>query len=474
MEEEDFQKEFHFDGVEVRKKFVVVVAALVHVQQNSVGLFPSVQRPRCSHQPQRLDVEVEERRGSLLRGPRPRRRGIGLLHRLLVKRRDFPLLPTSSQRGFVRLGRSSVEKKKTNHFFTFNQTLFLFSSHASSLAIKELTFAPRSSRVANSFHSQELSKKKGKRRPESKKSKRALSSQSIVEEFFPSDLLLRTFFFFESFPAEEREREQKMRSESIAGWCALVTGASSGIGAATAKALAEEKCNLVLVARRQERLEALKAEILSSSSSSANKDIKIHTAVLDVRDARAVSEFLETLPDEFKNIDILVNNAGLALGVDKVSELKDEDVATMVETNCLALARFTRLVTPGMVARDRGHVVNIGSVAGSYHYGGGAAYCATKAFVLAFTNAARSDLVDSQVRVTLISPGAVKTEFGGVRYKGDEEAANKVYEGIDALSADDCADAVVYSVTRPANCQVGDVTLWATRQATPQVYGRRK
>ena len=162
-----------------------------------------------------------------------------------------------------------------------------------------------------------------------------------------------------------------MRSESIAGWCALVTGASSGIGAATAKALAEEKCNLVLVARRQDRLEEIKAEILSSSSSSpANKDVKIHTAVLDVRDARAVSEFLETLPDEFKNIDILVNNAGLALGVDKVSELKDEDVATMVETNCLALARFTRLVTPGMVARDRGHVVNIGSVAGSHHYGG--------------------------------------------------------------------------------------------------------
>ena len=277
-----------------------------------------------------------------------------------------------------------------------------------------------------------------------------------------------------------------MPSQSIAGWCALVTGASSGIGAATAKALAREGCNLVLVARRLERLEALKAEILddsaasssaspssSSPSPSAKKDLTIHTAVLDVRDAKAVSEFLETLPDDLKKVDILVNNAGLALGVDKVSELRDEDVATMVETNCLALARFTRLVTPGMVARDRGHVVNIGSVAGSYHYGGGAAYCATKAFVLAFTNAARSDLVDSQVRVTLISPGAVRTEFGGVRYKGDEEAANKVYEGIDALTADDCADAVVFSVTRPANCQVGDITLWATRQATPQVYGRR-
>ena len=252
-----------------------------------------------------------------------------------------------------------------------------------------------------------------------------------------------------------------------------MTGASSGIGAATARALAAEGCDLVLVARRLERLEALRAEILGSASGEF-PTLKIHAAVLDVRDAKAVSEFLESLPAEFKKIDILVNNAGLALGVDKVSDLRDEDVATMVETNCLALARFTRLVTPGMLLRDRGHVVNIGSVAGSFHYGGGAAYCATKAFVLAFTNAARNDLVDSQVRVSLISPGAVKTEFGGVRFKGDEEAANKVYEGIDALTAEDSADAVVFCVTRPANCQVGDITLWATRQATPQVYGRRK
>ena len=274
-----------------------------------------------------------------------------------------------------------------------------------------------------------------------------------------------------------------MRSQSIAGWCALVTGASSGIGAATARALAEEGCNLVLVARREERLEALKAEILasasaaaasSSSSSPARPPPKIHTAVLDVRDAAAVSGLLDSLPDEFREVDILVNNAGLALGVDRVCDLNDADVATMVETNCLALARLTRLCTPGMLRRDRGHVVNVGSVAGAHHYGGGAAYCATKAFVLAFTNSARNDLVDSQVRVTLISPGAVRTEFGGVRFRGDEAAADRVYEGIDALTAEDCADAVAFSVTRPPNCQVGDITLWATRQATPQVYGRRK
>jgi NADP-dependent 3-hydroxy acid dehydrogenase YdfG len=272
-----------------------------------------------------------------------------------------------------------------------------------------------------------------------------------------------------------------MRSQSIAGWCALVTGASSGIGAATARALAQEGCNLVLVARRRERLEALRAEILASVSSPSPScssrsfpDLRIHTAVLDVRDAEAVSGLLDSLPAEFREVDILVNNAGLALGVDGVSDLSVEDVETMVATNCLALARLTRLCTPGMLARDRGHVVTMGSVAGSHHYGGGAAYCATKAFALAFTNSARSDLVDSQVRVTLISPGAVKTEFGGVRFKGDEAAADKVYEGIDALTAEDCADAVVFSVTRPANCQVGDITLWATRQATPQVYGRRK
>ena len=276
-----------------------------------------------------------------------------------------------------------------------------------------------------------------------------------------------------------------MPSQSIAGWCALVTGASSGIGAATARALAKEGCSLVLVARRIERLEALKAEILSSvaaeaaaasssSSSSHAGSVQIHVASLDVRDSKAVSRFLESLPETVREIDILVNNAGLALGVEKVSELKDDDIATVIETNCLALARFTRLVTPGMLRRDRGHVINIGSVAGTHHYGGGALYCASKAFVLAFTNAARSDLVDSQVRVSLISPGAVKTEFGAVRYRGDEESADKVYEGIDALTAEDCADAVVFSVTRPANCQVGDIVLWATRQATPQVYGRRK
>lgn len=267
-----------------------------------------------------------------------------------------------------------------------------------------------------------------------------------------------------------------MRSQSIEGWTALVTGASSGIGAAVARSLAlEGGCDLVLVARRLDRLESLRDEILGRAKEEGKfNSIKIHVASLDVRDGAAVSEFFVSgLPEEFKEISILVNNAGLALGVDKVSDLEASDVETMLETNCLALARFTRLVTPGMLARDRGHVVNVSSVAASYHYGGGAAYCGTKAFVSAFTDSAREDLVNSQVRVTAISPGAVKTEFGGVRFKGDEEKADRVYAGIDALTADDCADAVLFAVTRPANCQVGDVVLWATRQATPQVYGRR-
>lgn len=250
---------------------------------------------------------------------------------------------------------------------------------------------------------------------------------------------------------------------------ALITGASAGIGAATARALAAEGADLILLARRGDRLAALASEL------SAAHGTRVHTAVVDVRDLAALTAVIDALPPAFANVDILVNNAGLALGVDAAHEVADDDLTTMVDTNCVALARLSRLLTPRMVARDSGDIVNLSSVAAHYHYAGGAIYCATKAWVAAFTDCLRSDLVASNVRVTAISPGAVQggTEFGKIRFKGDEAAAAKVYEGYDALTADDCADAVVYAVTRPSNCAVGEVVLWATRQATPTLYGRR-
>ena len=150
-----------------------------------------------------------------------------------------------------------------------------------------------------------------------------------------------------------------------------------------------------------------------------------------------------------------------------------QDVRTVVDTNCVALAQATRLLTPGMLARDRGHVVNMSSVAGHAAYGGGAAYCGTKHFVAAFTHAARADVAGSSVRVTAVSPGAVRTEFGRVRFRGDEGAAERVYSGIDALTAEDCADAVLWAVTRPPHVQVGDIVLWATRQAAATTFARR-
>ena len=250
---------------------------------------------------------------------------------------------------------------------------------------------------------------------------------------------------------------------------ALITGASAGIGAATARALAAEGAYLILLARRGDRLAELAREL------SAAHGTRVHTAVVDVRDLQALTAVIDALPPDFVNVDILVNNAGLALGVDAAHTVADGDLTTMVDTNCIALARLTRLLTPRMVAHDSGDIVNLSSVAAHYHYPGGAIYCATKAWVAAFTDCLRADLVTTNVRVTAISPGAVQggTEFGKIRFKGDEAAAAKVYEGYDALTADDCADAVIYAVTRPPNCAVGEVVLWATRQATPTLYGRR-
>ena len=258
-------------------------------------------------------------------------------------------------------------------------------------------------------------------------------------------------------------------SASIAGQIALITGASSGIGAAIAEELAAQGVRLVLWARRKERLDALAASLAAAHPALP----PAVTAAVDVTDAAAVVAALAALATAAIDIDILVNNAGLALGKDPVPALALADVQAMVDTNVMALVRLTRALVPGMVARDAGHILNLSSVAGTYAYGGGAIYCGTKHFVAAFTHALREDLVATNVRVTAISPGAVRTEFSLVRFKGDAAAADAVYAGFEELQAEDCADAAVWALTRPPHVQVGDIALWATRQATPQVYGRR-
>lgn len=255
---------------------------------------------------------------------------------------------------------------------------------------------------------------------------------------------------------------------SLTGQTALVTGASSGIGEAIAVELAKAGANLVLWARRTDRLDALAARLRA-----AHPAVTVHADTVDVTDAEGVDAALASLPPPLSRVDILVNNAGLALGTAPVQALDLADAATMIEVNVNALVRLTRALVPAMVERDAGHVLNISSVAAHYAYGGGASYCGTKHFVRAFTDGLRSDLVHTNVRVTAISPGAVRTEFSLVRFKGDAAAADAVYAGIEELKAADVADAAVWALTRPRHVQVGDIVLWATRQATPQVYGRR-
>lgn len=248
----------------------------------------------------------------------------------------------------------------------------------------------------------------------------------------------------------------------------LCAGASSGIGAACAWRLAEAGCKLVLLARRADRLEALRTDIQSRFPGTP-----IHlVAPFDVREYRKVADLPAVLPPDFAEVDILLNNAGLALGVAGVADNDVEDAAAMMETNVMAVVAFTKAFVAGMVARDRGHVVNISSIAGHEAYSGGSLYCASKHALDAFTTSARHDLVGSQVRVTAISPGAVKTEFSVVRFKGDVGKADAVYDGYEHLTAEDVADNVLYALTRPAHVQVADMVVLCTNQSSAKNVAR--
>jgi 3-hydroxy acid dehydrogenase/malonic semialdehyde reductase len=242
--------------------------------------------------------------------------------------------------------------------------------------------------------------------------------------------------------------------EPLNGWTALVTGASAGIGEACATALAQAGARVVLTGRRRDRLEALAAKLPTPS----------HVVELDVRSRSEVEGLLSALPAPFNEVDILVNNAGLGLGLEPAQTASLDDWDTMIDTNCKGLVYATRVLLPGMVQRNRGHVVNIGSVAGTYPYPGGNVYGATKAFVRQFSQNLKADLVGTRVRVTDVQPAMVETDFSVVRFRGDAERARKVYEGMQALTPADIADIVLFSVTRPAHVNLNTIEVMPADQ----------
>ncbi|MBD1916401.1 MULTISPECIES: SDR family oxidoreductase [Cyanophyceae] len=247
---------------------------------------------------------------------------------------------------------------------------------------------------------------------------------------------------------------------SIGNQTVLITGASSGIGAACARRFAAIGARLILAARRWEPLQTLAAELQQQHAA------EVLTVVLDVRQREAVSEAIAQLPEAWQAIDILINNAGLSRGLDKQYEAPLDDWEAMIDTNIKGLLYVTRAVVPGMVARGRGYVVNVGSIAGRQTYPGGSVYCATKAAVRSLSEGLKLDLLGTPVRVTNIDPGLVETEFSLVRFDGDRDRAQGVYQGMTPLTGDDVADVIVFAVTRPAHVNVSDVMLMPTAQAS--------
>lgn len=240
----------------------------------------------------------------------------------------------------------------------------------------------------------------------------------------------------------------------------LITGATAGIGKATAEIFAKNGYNLIITGRRGERLEQLKSEL------EGNYSIKVLALPFDVRKQHEVKASLEILPQEFSEIDILVNNAGLASGLSSIQEGDIEDWEKMIDTNIKGLLYVTRVVAPLMIKRQKGHIINISSIAGKEVYANGNVYCASKHAVDALNKGMRIDMLQHGIKVTSINPGMIETEFSIVRFHGDEEKAKKVYMGLTPLSAEDIAETIYWTASRPAHVNINEIIIMPTAQAT--------
>ncbi|MDR1090494.1 MAG: SDR family NAD(P)-dependent oxidoreductase [Prevotella sp.] len=249
---------------------------------------------------------------------------------------------------------------------------------------------------------------------------------------------------------------------------ALITGATSGLGKAIALRLAKDGYNVIITGRRKDRLEELEKEI------EIKYEVKVFSLCFDVRVYDEVEKAINSLPEEWKNIDVLVNNAGLAVGLDPIHKGVPEDWERMIDTNVKGLLYVTRIVSPSMVARKSGHIINIGSIAGKDVYPDGVVYCATKHAVDALSKGMRMDFLPYNIKVTQICPGAVETEFSLVRFKGDQTRADRVYAGFDNLVAGDIAEAVSYAVSQPAHVDIQDMLVMPTAQASGSMFNKEK
>lgn len=253
----------------------------------------------------------------------------------------------------------------------------------------------------------------------------------------------------------------------------LITGASGGIGEATAVLFAKAGSNLILAARREDALREVEAACKKAhQESGVPSGGKFVSVQLDVSDRAQVKSFMNNVPADLKNVDVLVNNAGFVLGVERVGNISDEDIDAMYATNVIGLISVTQLFIKAFKARGVGHVINIGSVAGREPYAGGSIYCATKAAVSAFTGSLLREVVDTPIRVTEIQPGMVETNFSVVRFRGSKESADKVYEGLQPLVAKDIAEEIVWAASRPDHVNIAEVYVLPVNQASATLNHR--
>ena len=247
----------------------------------------------------------------------------------------------------------------------------------------------------------------------------------------------------------------------------FITGASSGIGEATARAFASHGARLLLCARRLDKLQATEAELRDLGAAD------VHCFELDVQNRQQVEHTIGSLPADWGEIDLLINNAGLSRGLTKLWEDDVQNWEEMIDTNVKGLLYVTRTVVPGMVQRGRGHIINLGSIAGHITYPNGHVYCATKAAERSLSDGLRIDLNGTPLRVTSIDPGLVETDFSNVRFRGDAERAQKTYAGLDPLTAEDIADTILWTATRPPHVEIQTVLITPTAQANPYVLSRK-